>query len=298
MLSPFLALSVLTGCGPRADHPLIDALRAGDVATVDQLLADGAEATLTLPDGSTPLTAACQSGKLPLVKTMLEAGADPNVRDTSGRSVLQYCDYHVGFESVTYLVEKGADPAELITTEKSREVFRGCMSDTFNRDEITFYMGHGMTIPATLDESGHTPLHCTATRGLSDYTTFLLENGADVNAVNSQGITPLMAFFSVDSPPRTAEHLAMLLKAGADVNATDKAGQGVLFHLRLSTEDALVRALLAAGLTVQAGDVAGGFYMHRIAPHCEGSADPAVCVAALFAEPAADPAAAEDSTGL
>jgi Ankyrin repeats (many copies) len=42
------------------------------------------------------------------------------------------------------------------------------------------------------DEEGKTPLHFAADRGLLDMTKLLISHGADLNAMDSEGQTPLM----------------------------------------------------------------------------------------------------------
>src|SRR5947209_5387657 len=45
--------------------------------------------------------------------------------------------------------------------------------------------------PQNLDPASRTPLHIAASLGKADYAQVLLDNGADVNAKDKQGWTPL-----------------------------------------------------------------------------------------------------------
>lgn len=285
-----LGLLTPTACSSvRSSHPLIDALRTGDATGVDAQLADGADPKMTLRDGSTTLTAACQSGELALVQKMVDLGAEIAVKDSGGKSALHYCDYHVGFPGVRYLVEKGADPAELITAEKAVAVFRGCMTHTFNREEVEFYASRGLKVPATLDaDSGLTPLHCTAGRDLMEYSAWLLDHGADPKAADAKGVTPLMALLRVETTPTTTAHVALLLDKGASVNAVDGEGRGLVSRLAASTEPAIVADLFKRGLKVHEADRLGAFYKTAIAPLCDGQPDEDACAKALFTEGASD----------
>jgi ankyrin repeat protein len=69
------------------------------------------------------------------------------------------------------------------------------------------------------DTWGKTPLHYAAMRGHKDVVELLLANGADVNAEDNFGETPLHC-----AADGNKDLVALLLSKGANVNATDRAG--------------------------------------------------------------------------
>src|SRR5579883_623078 len=73
----------------------------------------------------------------------------------------------------------------------------------------------------------------------------LLDNGADVNARDAEGNTPLILASFYGSP----ECVELLIERGADVNAANKAGVTAL--IRAATSYEKTRMLLAAGANVQ-----------------------------------------------
>jgi len=73
--------------------------------------------------------------------------------------------------------------------------------------------------------------------------TLLIEAGADVNAVDDRGMTPLMAATLYE---RDRQNLILLLEAGADVNAVFEDGSTAL-HSAATKTPANVFLLLAAG---------------------------------------------------
>ena len=73
----------------------------------------------------------------------------------------------------------------------------------------------------------------------------LIDNGADVNARDGEGNTPLILASFYASP----ECVALLLEKGADVNAANKAGVTALIRAATSHEKA--RLLLEAGARVR-----------------------------------------------
>jgi ankyrin repeat protein len=93
---------------------LIDAIRAGDVAKVQALLAGGANANDAGEGGTTPLMAAAAAGHLQMVRDLLKAGADVKAEDERGYTALMCACYNPdldrGFpEVVQALVEAGSD---------------------------------------------------------------------------------------------------------------------------------------------------------------------------------------------
>ena len=85
----------------------------------------------------------------------------------------------------------------------------------------------------------------------------LLENGADVNARDAEGNTPLILASFYASP----ECLALLIENGADVNAANKAGATPL--IRAATDYEKTRLLAAAERT---GPTPASFRSAGLAP--------------------------------
>jgi tetratricopeptide (TPR) repeat protein len=78
--------------------------------------------------------------------------------------------------------------------------------------------------------------------------------GADLNAKDSDGVTPLMGAAQYNSNP---DVVTALLKAGVDVNAKDKQGKTPLMHAVLNPNPDAVAALLKGGADVNAKDNSG-----------------------------------------
>ena len=71
----------------------------------------------------------------------------------------------------------------------------------------------------------------------------LLEDGADVNAVDSKGRTPLYWACYKNNP----ELVKVLIQAGADVNAVDSYGNTPLYWVCYNNNPDLVKVLIQAG---------------------------------------------------
>jgi ankyrin repeat protein len=126
------------------NRPLFEAVRAGDVDTVRELLALGANPNAVLPGDGSPLIEAARHGRLDLVQILLAAGADPNLPVRGDGAPLIQASLSGNLAIVRLLVERGANV----------EVF----------------------VPG--DE---TPLINAAQAGNLNIVTYLVERGADVN---------------------------------------------------------------------------------------------------------------------
>ena len=101
------------------------------------------------------------------------------------------------------------------------------------------------------DEEGWTPLMAATGFNNRKATQALIDAGADVNARDKKGRTPLMAS---DSP----EVVKLLLKAGADIHATDKEGcTAVMVAAQEGENPDFLAALIKAGVDVNAKNEEG-----------------------------------------
>jgi ankyrin repeat protein len=141
-------------------NELVEAVKAGDIAAAQRLLAAGASVDSRNEEGATLLMLSAHVGNLPMVKMLIEAGADVNVADERGWSALFKAAYNAdqnrGFADVVKaLIEAGANIEA----------------------EIGFKVR---------------PLMLAAGYGETAVVAALLEAGADVLACNEGGFTALM----------------------------------------------------------------------------------------------------------
>ena len=111
---------------------------------------------------------------------------------------------------------------------------------------------HGADANAKDDEGG-TPLHRAAAVGLKDMAELLTAKGADVKARKADGCTPLHAAARAGH----ADVAALLIAKGADVNAKSQSGGTPLHWAAESGKKQVVEALLAKGADAQAKDASG-----------------------------------------
>ena len=173
-----LAFSASVTGSMAVERPVADAAARGDVATVQDLLRNGADVNTAQGDGMTALHWAAQRGDLALAEVLIYSGANANAGTRIGRYTPLHLATRGGHsEVVAALLRAKADPN------------------------------------ATTTNSGVTPLHLAAVAGKADVIEALLKSGAVVDATEaSWGQTPLIFAASRGQ----VEAIRALLAAGAD----------------------------------------------------------------------------------
>jgi len=85
----------------------------------------------------------------------------------------------------------------------------------------------------------------------------MLARGADVNARDLDGFTPLWWLISLNSKPANLEKIRLLAAAGADPNARGKLGRTPLIEAAELGDVKHVKVLLAVGADVRLKDESG-----------------------------------------
>lgn len=206
-------------------HELVEACGRGDLAAAESLLAAESDLARTQDShGSTALHAAAAHGHLAVVELLLRAGANPNARDTGDNaSPLHFAAGAGHGHVVRALLDAGADvhgygdlhesevigwatvlgpPREPPLDTLSVLLTRGAQHHIFSAiavGDVELIRKLAETNPETLDrrmsrfEHGQSPLHFAIGRRRHDIVELLIDLGADLEARDSLGRTPLEA---------------------------------------------------------------------------------------------------------
>ena len=213
-----LLVSVLGGCSREAYSPLMNAAKDGNLAAVQQYLAQGADINAQTSKGKQALMLAASEGHAPVVRLLLEHGAMVDARDSFGTTALIVAATAGHTEVVKLLLEHGADP-------QARDDSGG--TPLVN---ATFF-GHSDAARAVLAKSppldkqdGEELLLLAAGLGHGDIVAALLDHGVDVNGRGLKNRTALMAATAFNR----LDVVRILLKRGADPLAKDDDGNTAL----------------------------------------------------------------------
>ena len=243
-----------------------------DSVTIASLVAAGADPSVRDLRGRTALHEAAEWGYHTRgVTALVAAGADVNAADAVGNTPLHLAWSRAARsrrarlggghpEIVAKLLELGADPA-------SRND-RGHLpnpADCENWNTVSFTRAAPVPVFAEClasdrevderDGAGDTPLHLAVSEWEEEVAVMLLEAGADPNARNLQGLSPLHL---VAAELRADTVLAaLLLASGADPNERDNGGRTPLHRAVTHPDTGIVMLLLRAGAELEARDNQG-----------------------------------------
>jgi ankyrin repeat protein len=144
--------------------------------------------------GATPFLLAAKAADVELMRLLVRLGADPLIPNEDGTTPLMVAA-GVGIWAV------GESP--------------GTNEEAFAAVQLMLELGDVVT---TVDANGDTALHGSVIRGSEPLVRFLLEQGADLEAVNDKGWTPLTiaeGVFYSNTGKRWPEMEALLLDLGA-----------------------------------------------------------------------------------
>jgi len=218
-----LVLLAIGGC----KKTIHEAVQAGEMKTVEALIAAGADVNAVDSDGYAPLHVAAFSGQRSGTRLLLDAGAEIEAKDTYGYTALHLAarTSFLGTRVGQFLISRGAD------------------------------------ILAT-GPNGVSVLHLAAEGGDPNLIGLLVERGADVNAADDNGCTPLHSVLQGRTHRLQKEAVEALLAAGADVLIADKMAHNAIDKAVLR-DRAELAVLMVETVNLNALDDSGNTLLHR-----------------------------------
>lgn len=226
----------------------------GNAEVVRLLLEYKADANMSTPAGFSPLMAASQNNDTEIAQLLLDNGAQVNALQKIGSAALSIAVALGHTDMVELLLNNKADVNVGINPRTS---LLGYASMLARADIMELLLSHGANGDTRDAASQSTPLHVTATgnelmadslklMGAGDLLgsheshmdapaacRALLKHGANVDATDKNGTTPLM----IAAMDGSVDTLKVLLEYKANINATDAAGRTPLILAVLSAED-------------------------------------------------------------
>lgn len=266
----FVASINLSQSDEEGNFPLHLAACWGDAVLVELMIEAGADVEAVSRDGATPLTlASMRKNSLKIIKVLLDAGAEVNHCDEGKAAPLHWATLNGGEESVQQLIAAGANTEARDSQGRSVEDYAAlgatAAKEAAELAEATPTYDASMTrkekaaFVATLDlsqpdEDGDYPLHNAVFLKDPVLVELMVKAGADVEAINRQGVTPLILACHTEKPYQV---IKVLLSAGADVNRAHSNGMWPLQYAAVSGNKKSVQQLIAAGADIEVRDAQG-----------------------------------------
>jgi len=177
--------------------PLHVAALNGYEAITTLLINSGANRDATSINGVTPLHFAIFKGQSHIVSLLMERGIDLSLPAYRNLTPLHCAAEHEQPQIIADLVEKYHIPVTI--TQRDDQVHPIHVASICGKQaSIATLLRLGESIEAR-DRDGFTPLHYAILGGHSDIIRFLVDSGADIHAVTSEGLTSLDVVKHCDS---------------------------------------------------------------------------------------------------
>jgi len=208
--------------------------------------------------------AAAASGDVEQLTVLV--GDDPNLvraRDTFQRTPLSYALRNLQKEAADYLLSSGAglevggrsrDGVLHVVLEAGQDTAGDCAR---RKSLVSWLLAHGADVNAANDQ-GKTPLHIAAMKGRTSCLNVLLEAGASIDGVDKLGRTALHDAAMLDQ----VDVINWLVSKKADVNKQDKEGNTPLHAAMLRYRSNAAARLIELGASVNARNREGRTPLH------------------------------------
>ncbi|MBR5887069.1 MAG: ankyrin repeat domain-containing protein [Akkermansia sp.] len=214
---------------------------------VSELIAKGANINARNKDGATPLMLGATQGWSKTLDSFLKNHApDLNARDYRGLTAMHYAAEHAGTSPTTIAKAGGSTgnaPEDAILLN--------------NIAELKHYITAGGNVNAK-GTHGSTLLHWAAACGHTEITAMLLQAGAEPNAIDDSGFTPLQYCFHrhYNSYFIHEESLRLLLEAGSNPNVKARDNDELLIFAA-ARNAAVLEHMLRKGISPDIKDSEG-----------------------------------------
>lgn len=184
----------------------------------------------------TAIIKAARNNNINMIRMLLASGADINAQSRRGVSALSESIRNKNKTIMEFLTANGA---------RAGANFANLMLYAYQKNSIgVSAMLRAGVNPKQKDTNGNTALIVAAAQGDIQSFKDLVAYGADINAQNKQGMTPLLYALTSNNRDMVKEILSI---EDTDINISNVLGQSPLYWAAYMGDDIVVNALLTMG---------------------------------------------------
>jgi ankyrin repeat protein len=252
-----IAVAAVGPVGAARGLPLVEAVKARDVAAVRLLLKEPGAANAAAADGTSALHWATDLDDLETAALLVRAGADVTAANRYGVTPIYSAAVNGNAAMLELLLDAGAD---VNTALPEGETLLMTAARTGRVDALRLLLARGATVNARERWKQQTALMWAAHEGNTEATRILLEAGAAIHDRSIFGWTPLL-FAARQGQTGT---IRALVAAGADVHGTLPDGTSALVTAVQGLNYEAAHVLLQLGIDPDAAGQ-GWTALHQIA---------------------------------
>lgn len=230
------------------------AAHSGNKNAVSMLIELGANINKACDGGASAIFFALGNGHIEIVELLIRHNADVNLKGGSGETpIFKVQDNQ---EIAKILVNAGADLTIISNVDKCTVIHTASRFGNKYLVERILKSDHSDIINSQ-DSMGYTPLHFASGTGEIIIVKLLMEAGAEIEAKNLLGDTPLIEAARLVGSEGKVDIIQYLLEAGANVHTKTRYGGDTLLHLAAGTGTSpfmapAIHILLNAGADINA----------------------------------------------
>ena len=198
-----------------------------------------------IDEGTSPLMIAAANNHLDTLELLVQRGASLNVRDYYNRSALFLPAQRGHYSIIRFLLAAGINIGNEEEEEGDNENCENLLFFVSDKKCAELLIENGVKVNARYDKK-KTSLHYAAERGDIKMVKVLLDHGADIEARDLSGTTPLHI-----SARCNLETTKFLIERGADINAIDNEGNTALHKAASNRQIETMRYLLKLGCIIE-----------------------------------------------
>ena len=215
------------------------------LSNIEKLVSKKKLANFIATNGSNALQVAIQVENFLVAEWLAENEiCDPNHQNVFGRTAINDAIDSGNIDILKILIEHGARIKKVRYLQNP--VVQTVVTGNLEMAQFFRELGEDYTVVS----DGKNMIHLAVMNFQTEMIPFLVESGAEINAVDDQNLTPLLIAIKNDEP----EQISVLIANGAEIEKRNSEGQTPIFFAIENFSDSAVQTLIDKKANIEAKD--------------------------------------------